>query len=47
MPGDAGHLIVGIDVNQDVEKRNELTGLHTEAALLADENNIDTTGFSL
>ena len=35
MPGDAGHLIVGIDVNQDIEKRNELTGLHTEAALLA------------
>lgn len=35
MPGDAGHLIVGIDVNQDIEKRNELTGLHTEAAPLA------------
>ena len=35
MQGDSSHIMIGIANNEDVDAHNELTGLRTEAALLA------------
>ena len=33
MPGDAGHLLIGMDADRNIDKLNEVTGLRTGAAL--------------